>query len=91
MINLDFRGKKKKKAIESLLAEVQNLPDADKENISMFLEDGEWGVAFDALCSQIFENEINISAEMYDRIERLGMEMQIDPSEWRFLISQILK
>lgn len=85
MINLDFKGRRLKKKILSLLSEVPDLPKADRDNVIMFLEDGEWGLAFDSLCHQIYENDIIIAEKSYERAASIASSMQIENSEWAFL------
>lgn len=85
MFNLDYKGRKIKKEISKLLYEVPELPQVDKNNIIMFLENGEWGMAFDSLCSQIYENDIGITEDFYKEVEMIASKMKIDSTEWAFL------
>lgn len=85
MLNLDFKGRRLKKEILSLLSEVPDLPKADRDNVVMFLEGGEWGLAFDSLCHQIYENDITIAENFYERAASIASSMQIENSEWAFL------
>ncbi|PKL34703.1 MAG: hypothetical protein CVV45_01890 [Spirochaetae bacterium HGW-Spirochaetae-10] len=89
MLNLDFKGRRLKKEIISLLSEVPDLPKADRDNVTMFLEGGEWGLAFDSLCHQIFENDITIGENFYARAASIASSMQIENSEWAFLRKQV--
>ena len=89
MLNLDFKGRRLKKEILSLLSEAANLPQADRDNVIMFLEAGEWGLAFDSLCHQIFENDITIGENFYARAASIASSMQIENSEWAFLRKQV--
>lgn len=85
MFNLDFKGKRLRNEIAALLSEVPELPQTDKDNILMFLENGEWGMAFDSFCSQVYENDIVISGQLYARIEEIGLKMEMENSTWKFL------
>jgi hypothetical protein len=89
MLNLDFKGKKRKKRIELLLTQVPGLPDRDRENANMFLENGEWGLALETLCGQLYENDVSISAAVYEGIRDAGTEMGMDDSTWTYLYELI--
>lgn len=45
----------------------------------------EWGVGFEDLCNQLYECDSRISLSIYNRIQRLGMAMELDSSSWEIL------
>jgi len=75
--------------IKALATELESLPRADFDNVLMFLENNELGEAFDTLCNQIFENDLEISKKMYMTIERIGTELGMSTDTWSFLNQQI--
>jgi len=75
--------------IKILATELKSLPRADFDNVLMFLENNELGEALDTLCSQIFENDLKISKNMYMTIEKIGTELGISTDIWSFLNQQI--
>ncbi|MDD7912010.1 MafI family immunity protein [Pseudovibrio exalbescens] len=48
-------------------------------------EHGEWGVAFENLCEQLFEFDVFPSEQEFQNICELGESMKIDPQKWCFL------
>ena len=60
------------------------LPAQDILTAEELLEHGEWGLAFDVLCTQAYEYEIEISQELYSTASQLADAMQLDPNEWSF-------
>lgn len=47
-----------------------------------YLEHGECGLAFEYLCDALRGGTREISPRQYERLERLGIRMQIDSEEW---------
>jgi hypothetical protein len=52
------------------------------ELIHEFIIYGEWGLAYETICDQIYENDIQISQLIFDRILETGKLMHIDKSVW---------
>ena len=67
--------------ILQLLEEVK-LPATDIENIIEFAEHNEYGLAYETLCTQLYEYSAPISFAYYEKISFLGPLMQINPSMW---------
>jgi len=51
-------------------------------------EHGEWGVAFENLCDQLFEFDIFLSQQEFQTICEVGESMKIDRQRWSFLAPQ---
>ncbi|WP_284452577.1 MafI family immunity protein [Parachlamydia acanthamoebae] len=69
-----------------LMNEVSNdLPKQDVQNIIEFVKYREWGVAFETLCTQLYEFDIKISPDSYEKIAVLGKLMKLESSNWEFL------
>lgn len=72
--------------IRNLLASTAyGLSDSDVKNASEFIEHNEFGVAFELICDQLYENESQISSELIGDISRIAKLMQLDDNSWSFL------
>lgn len=67
----------------------EKLPQYDIENILEFIDCDEWGLAYEILCSQIYEYEVSITREFYERIRFLGKKKHINPDVWQNLESLV--
>lgn len=50
----------------------EELPSADVSNVEVLLEAGEQLLAFETLCTQIYEWEISLSADLIRELEEVG-------------------
>lgn len=73
------------KKILNLTEQINSLPEKDKKNVVEFVEHGEWGIALDTLCNQIYEHDLKITKTTYDEIEAVGKMMNMNESTWSFL------
>ncbi|MBO9458114.1 MafI family immunity protein [Labrenzia sp. R5_0] len=48
-------------------------------------EHGEWGIAFENLCTQLKEFDVFPNEHEYQAIRTAGESMEIDPQSWNFL------
>ncbi len=72
--------------ILSLVSELENsLLPQDVQNICDFIKYNEFGVGFETLCTQLFEYDSPISAEIYSRIESVGKEIGYSENHWNYL------
>lgn len=67
--------------IIQLLEDVK-LPAADIENIIEFTAHNEYGLAYETLCTQLYEYSVPISSAYYEKLSSIGMLMEIDSSMW---------
>lgn len=70
------------------LIEKSRLLDARPEDIKIareYLREGEYGLAWDQLVSQIYEYQINIDQYYYDLVEEIAQKMRIGENEYSFL------
>jgi hypothetical protein len=65
-----------------IIANKLKLPKKDIETITEYLEHGEWGIAFEVLCSAIEYDKISISHDDYIRIKAIGEYMGMDKELW---------
>ncbi len=75
--NMDIENK-----IRMALDSFENLPIRDREFILELLVHNEWGVALETLCAVIYEDKLIISQEIYSLIEKVGLEMEMDSTNW---------
>lgn len=72
--------------IERLLAAFDStLPAENISDARDLLEHDEWGEAFDLLCTQLYEFDVELSVELYELIEATGNAMSIDREQWEYL------
>jgi hypothetical protein len=57
----------------------------DRRHVSESIGAGEFGVAFDTLCTQLYERDVRLPDEMLCRLETLGQRLKLDPSVWKIL------
>jgi hypothetical protein len=75
-----------KRGVGALLNAVDLLlPNRDHAIAKDFLDHNEWGLAFEHVCTQLYEHEVTIDQTLYDEINRLGVAMKLDDSGWLFL------
>ena len=53
--------------------------EVDRKRIVELCDYGEQAVAFEILCSQLGEFDIPISAEIFEKIKKLGEALNVDP------------
>lgn len=68
--------------IKRILSSISGIPQKDILDILEFLENDEWGVAFEVLCSVIEQDNLSINAEQYQGIEEIGVKMDMDVTMW---------
>jgi len=61
------------------------LPAQDVENVLELIEVGEPVLAFDTLCTQLFEYDASVPLSVRDELADLGRGMQLAPSLWKNL------
>ena len=72
--------------LEALLAKLgEDLPHQDRENVASFIQAGEFGVAFETLCTQMYEYDITPHADDLARLAAIGRGLELDPSVWEIL------
>ncbi|MEM7557323.1 MAG: MafI family immunity protein [Cyanobacteria bacterium P01_A01_bin.84] len=59
------------------------------EGISSCIHAGEWGIAFEILCENLYEYESPISKQVYELLEEIGSTLKIKKYYWENLKPQI--
>jgi hypothetical protein len=72
--------------IQQVLAATRDrLPAENVSDAEELLEHGEWGQAFDLVCTQLYEYEVRISEALYRIVEEAGIAMDLDDGQWSYL------
>jgi hypothetical protein len=67
----------------ALLAETaSDLPQQDRDNVASFIEAGEFGVAFETLCTQMYEYDASPSPDALAQLAALGRRLKLEPGVW---------
>lgn len=70
-------------AVRETILEIGNeLPQRDRKEALDLVDAGEGGIAFELLCTQIFEYDVPITREIYDQIVLVGTAMKMEQSTW---------
>ncbi len=76
----------KEKEILNILESFGNSLPFDISTIRSLALHGEWGEAFDILCTQLYEYDIKVSSEQYAKLKLIGESMSMDESLWNDLM-----
>lgn len=81
-----------KKMIYTLInsVEVLKLTKEDIDNSKEYLENREYGLAFDTVITQLYEYEVEIGVEFYELVSEIGRKMKIDEKEYSYLKELII-
>lgn len=66
-----------------ILAQEIGLPNNDIKDINEYIEHNEWGLAFEVLCSSIYQYGFKVSDDQYQKICSLGEKMEMDEDLWK--------
>ena len=81
-----FHYQKIEKLMRELIDSIKFLlPQSDVDNATEMIEHNEFGVGFNIICEQLYEHDIKISDEIYQKIIELGRKMELPDSEWILL------
>jgi hypothetical protein len=73
----------KKNDISELLQDVADkLALEDVKNINEFIENNELGLAYETLCTQIYEYDIEISSKFYEKVVTFGISINCSSAIW---------
>jgi hypothetical protein len=61
------------------------LPLSDVEQIEGLIQVGERAVAFENLCTQIYEYDIQLPSYLQDTLISVGEQLKVDPRYWQRL------
>jgi hypothetical protein len=61
-----------KRRLRNVLSRISGIPDPERDAISVLIMAGEWEVALETLCTQIFEYDIDIDSVVRQELVDLG-------------------
>lgn len=64
-------------ALLAVLHEVEGLPAHDIESISVLVRAGEWAVALETLCTQVYEYDCELGVDVREELLRLGVQLEV--------------
>jgi hypothetical protein len=59
---------------------VAGLPSEDIANVESLIQVGELAVAFETLCTQLYEWEVSLATHQVEELAHLGQELEASPS-----------
>lgn len=65
------------------------LTDSDINNAKSLLEHGEYGVAFELICDQLYEHDTPLERKHVDMAKKIANLMMLDDNSWDFLNNNI--
>ena len=63
----------------------EHLPQANIGAAEDLISHGEYGVALELICTEVYEYDVPVTADTFRTIEQCGQRMQLDESSWSFL------
>ena len=86
-----IKSKKAIKNISSIISQTSHmLPEQNIRDAKELLEYGEWGLAIDLICTQLYEYDVVITEDLYMQIIETFKLTEIDIQEWKCL-KELLK
>lgn len=77
--------------LNELLSLVSNvLSESQRDDIQMFINASEWGLALETICEFLYEDELPLSEKAYELCREVGMGMSLDSSNWEVLKPQVI-
>jgi hypothetical protein len=58
---------------------------AEADMIWELIDVDEPGIAFEMLCAQLYEHDVEVADELVDRLQVIGAAMQSEPRHWEIL------
>jgi hypothetical protein len=63
-------------ALRNVLEQVDSMSADDVENITVLIRTGEWKIALETICTQIYECDLEIRVSVREELIRLGRALQ---------------
>lgn len=64
--------------LRAALAKAGGLPDRDVHSVEVLIAAGEWSVALETLCTQVFEYDIEVTKTLRAELDALGAELGVN-------------
>ncbi len=65
-----------------IMDQLSGLPENDIDNVEQLVQVGEWQVALEILCTQVYEHELFLPAAVLPQITDLCRELSVDDKYW---------
>ena len=65
------------------------LPEKDVSEALDLVKYNEFGVSFELICTQLFEYNVEVSSDVYQKIDSVGRSMNLDERIWKVLASDL--
>lgn len=76
--------------LTEILTLVNNVLTPEQINdLKMYINASEWGLALETLCDFLYEDELPISESAYQLLEQVGISLEMESQTWELLKSQI--
>ena len=72
-------------ALRFIIAKIEELPIADKQEVLEFLKHDEGGIAFEIICDTLEKNSIKVHTDIYSLINDIGTKMDMPSALWEKL------
>ena len=72
----------------AVIAVEDRLPPSDVDNVWELVEAGEPGVAFETLCTQLYEYDVAVPGPTLASLAELGRYFKFDPKLWEILTAE---
>lgn len=72
----------------AVIAVEDRLPPSDVDNVWELVEAGEPGVAFEILCTQLYEYDVAVKDTTLASLAELGTYFKFDPRLWEILAQE---
>ncbi len=81
-----FKQKKIRTNLRKILDDSRSkLTDQNIEFITELIDAGEWGLALEVTCEQLYEYDMKVDPDLYELMDSTGKLMKMDSSKWDFL------
>lgn len=72
--------------LQEVLSELKTvLRPADHDEALKELTSGEPGIAFETICTQLFEYDLHIPQAVFAKLRQIGRSMNLPPKKWEIL------
>lgn len=68
--------------IRNMIGYIHDIPQQDRDAMTELLDHGEWGVAFEILCSVLVQERIPIDTATFRKINHIGQLMNYEDTLW---------
>ena len=82
----DERAKRLVHQLHAIVDSIVGLPQEDIQRVEELVEVGEWIVALENLCTQLYEYDVDLPAETLKSIEDLCRDIGVADRYWRVLV-----